>query len=102
MKRALRSISAWKPHTHKALKAALMPRLGISLPVSPINYSPKYRSQGKETPRMGQQDRAALSPLKRGQIKRAGGGGAEEEEGGELCCLFIFLPLSLQEPSISS
>ncbi len=24
------SISAWKPHTHKALKAALMPRLGIS------------------------------------------------------------------------
>lgn len=25
-----RSISAWKPHTHKALKAALMPHLGIS------------------------------------------------------------------------
>lgn len=40
------------------------------LPVSPINYSPKYRSQGKETPRMGQQDRAALSQLKRGQIKK--------------------------------
>ena len=41
------------------------------LPVSPINYSPKYRSQGKETPRMGQQDRAALSQLnERGQIKK--------------------------------
>lgn len=34
------SISARKAHTHKALKAALMPRLRISLPVSPINYSP--------------------------------------------------------------
>ena len=41
------------------------------LPVSPINYSPKYRSQGKETPRMGRRDTAALSQLNgRGQIKK--------------------------------
>lgn len=64
------------------------------LPVRPINYSPKYRSQGKETPRMGRQDRAALSQLKeRSQIKRMGGGvkGRKTKKGRALLSPFFFL-----------
>lgn len=65
------------------------------LPVRPINYSPKYRSQGKETPRMGRQDRAALSQLnERSQIKRAGGGekGRKTKKGRALLSPLFFTP----------
>lgn len=73
------------------------------LPVSPINYSPKYRSQGKETPRMGQQDRAELSQLnERGQIKKRWVvGWRRGRGGGKLCCLFL-LSQPTEGVSISS
>lgn len=69
------------------------------LPVSPINYSPKYRSQGKETPRMGQKDRAALSTERERPDKESGWWGEGEEDEGESSAFFVFCVL---QPTICS
>lgn len=59
------------------------------LPVSPINYSPKYRSQGKGTPRMGRRDRAALSTEREKPDKPRGGEGRRESS---VVSFFLIFP----------
>lgn len=64
------SISAWKPHTHKALKAALMPRLGISYLLARLIIPPS--TGARERRHRGWASKIGLHSLNwtRGQIKK--------------------------------
>lgn len=58
-----------KPTQTKALKAALMPRLGISYLLARLIIPSKFRSRGKETLRMGHRDRAVF-PTERERLDK--------------------------------
>lgn len=71
------SLSAWKPHTHKALKAALMPRLGISYLLARLIIPPS--TGARERRHRGWAGEIGLHSLHWG---REGGGDKERGGGG--------------------
>lgn len=76
-----RSISASKAHTHKALKAALMPRLGISYLLARLIIPPS--AVARERRHHGWASQIGLSTERERPDKERLGGRVKEEGKGE-------------------